>query len=400
MMLALHLESLAIVNALIVLVCGVAFLLETMIRRSDDVGRLWSMFFIGMIFALFGYIVGASQPDAWWAFAAGNGAFVGSLALVWVGARRANKRSGLVVVGIVAALVVAVGGLLHGPGHGYWTGALELFGGAAVFCGLSAVEFSRGSLARLPSARVLAVGLGIMTVYYVTRAIGFVALGPEHPLWEAVYGAATSTLIETALTALGAMTLSSIQADRFRNGSAHAAEYGTSVSIDGILNAASFRSQAESWLVRSIRSRTTLVLLVIELADLSEVNTAFGRAAGDGAIRLTGRLVLTHAPTASLVGHLSPRRFALVMELSTGDTAEAIADRIGDGVLSTPVDEQDRFRASTFKGVATTRTSGARYDDLYRAALEAVAVDKATARALAEQPQDALARPEAKLSGN
>lgn len=39
------------------------------------------------------------------------------------------------------------------------------------------------------------------------------------------------------------------------------------------------------------------------------------------------------------------------------------------------IDDQDRFRASTFRGVATTHTSGARYGDLLAAAEEAVALD-------------------------
>lgn len=388
----LDLSSLAIANAIIVLVCGIAFLLETLIRRSDEVGRLWSMFFIGMVFALFAYIVGASTEEAWWAFAAGNGAFVGSLGLIWAGARRANKRRSLLVLVLVAALATVVAGLLHGPGLGYWTGAVELFLGVALFCGLPSWEFARGELGRLPSARVLAVGLGLMTAYSATRAVGFVTLGPDNATWDALYGAATSTLIETALAALGAMTLSTIQADRFRRAAVLDADFGVRVTIDGMLTAEEFRGQAESWLLRAIRSRTTLVLLLVELADLSEVNRAFGRAAGDAAIRLTGRFALTHAPTATIVGHLSPRRFALLMELPTTDSVDAIADRIGDAVLSTPVDEQDRFRASTFRGSATTRSHGARYDDLYRAAAEAVAVDKARARALAEENYDVLGR--------
>lgn len=400
MTLTIDLSTLAIVNALIVLVCGIAFLLETIIRRSDEVGRLWSMFFVGMIFALIAYIVGASQPDAWWAFAAGNGAFVCSLGLIWAGARRANSRRAFLPLVIAAGVVTVGSGLLQGPGQGYWTGAIELFTGAALFCGLSAVEFARGALRRLPSARVLSVGLGIMTVYYATRTIGFVVLGPDDPTWDAVYGAATSTLIETALTALGAMTLSSMQADRFRKTAVLDADYGTRVTIDGIVGADDFRSQAESWLLRAIRGRTTLVLLLVELADLAEVNTAFGRAAGDAAIRLTGRLALTHAPTAALVGHLTPRRFALLMELPSNDAVEGIADRIGDAVLSTPVDEQDRFRASTFRGIATTRTYGARYDDLFRAASDAVAVDKAAARALADRGGATASPAEPKLSGN
>lgn len=399
MNLVLDHSTLVIVNGIIVLVCGVAFLLETIMRRSDEVGRLWSMFFIGMTFAMFAYVVGSAQPGAWWAFAVGNGAFVGSLGLVWAGARRANKRRSPVLAAVATAVVVAAVGLVQGPGQGFLTGAIPLFVGAALFCGLSAVEFARGLLARLPSARVLAAGLALMTVYYFTRSVGFVILGPGDPLWNLFYGPATATLIEIALAALGAMMLSSMQADRFRE-SAVNADFGVGVNIDGILASADFRAQAESWLVRSIRSRTPLVLLLVDLADLSEVNVAFGRAAGDAAIRLTGRVALAHAPTASLVGRLSGGRFALLMELPTGTSVEAIADRIGDSVLSTPVDEKDRFRASTFAGSASTRTSGARFDDLYRAAADELSVARETAHALAAEDEDAFERPEPNLSKN
>lgn len=393
MNLALELSTLSIVNALVVLVCGIAFLLETVIRRSDDVGRLWSMFFIGLVFALFAYLVGTGEPAAWWAFAGGNGAFVASLGLLWAGGRRADGRRPLLGVVLGAAVLTLAVGLLHGPGHGYWTGALALFAGAAVFCGLAASEFMRGPLGRLPSARVLAVALGVMAVYNLTRSIGYLVLGPEDPVWDAVYGAAASTLLETAVTALGAMTLSSVQAERFRRTAVRNADYGTRVTINGMLSAADFRAQADSWLTRSVRTRTVLVLLLVELADLSEVNLAFGRAAGDAAIRLTGRIALSQAPTAALVGHLSPRRFALLLELPPHDSVEAIAGRIGHAVLSTPIDEQDRFRASTFHGIATTRSSGARYDDLYGAAVDAVARDQAAGRALAEQAERAARAP-------
>lgn len=374
-MIDLDLTTLSLVNGLLVFVCGTAFLLETVLQRSDEVGRLWSMFFVALLFAVFAYLVGNFQPDAWWAFPAGNGAFAAALGLLWAGTRRANGRRALLPVPAAVSIAVLVAGLVHGPGGGYWTGAFELFLGTALFCGLGAVECFRGSLFRLPSARLLGVALAAMTGYYASRAAAFLTLGVGDPAFEMVYGASSSTLLETSLTVLGGITLSSIQADRFRR-SGIDAEFGSNVTIDGVLPAAAFRDVAESWLARSIRERTTLVLLVVEIADLSEINVAFGRAAGDAAIRLTGRLVLTHAPTSALVGYLSPRRFGLLMEPPTHDSVEAIADRIGDAVLSTPIDSQDRFRASTFRGITTTRTSGARWDDLYRAASDAVAVAK------------------------
>lgn len=376
--------TLSLVNGLLVVVCGIAFLLETVIKRSDYAGRLWSMFFVALMLALFGYIVGSLEPQAWWGFPAGNGGFLLALGLLWSGARQANRRRPIWLLVFLAGAAVVIAGLLHGPAAGYWSGAFELFLGAAVFTGLAAFEFSRGALGRLPSARMLSVVLVFMAVYYATRAVAFLVLGYQHPAFDAIYGATTSTLIEIGLTVVGAITLSSIQADRFRSSSADA-DFGTDVTIDGVLAKDPFRTMAESWLARSIRERTALVLMIVEIADLSEVNIAFGRAAGDSAIRLTGRLILAHTPTATLVGQITPRRFALLMEASPRYAPETIADRIGDAVLSTPVDSDDRFRVSTFRGIAFTHASGARYDDLLRTAAEAVAVDKAAARAIARE---------------
>jgi hypothetical protein len=49
--------TLFIVGGLVILLAGVAFLLETMLRRNDAVGRLWSVFFLSAMFALFAYVV-------------------------------------------------------------------------------------------------------------------------------------------------------------------------------------------------------------------------------------------------------------------------------------------------------------------------------------------------------
>ena len=388
------------IASLVITVTAVLFILSTILRRNDPVGRLWSVFFIGSIFSVFAMMVASSTPNAWWAFPVGHGFYVAALGMIWSGARQANRKRPLLFVPLGLGLLVTLSRFVAGPEAVTPAGSPEMFLGAAVFFAAASLECASRELKRLADGRLLAVLLAIAAVFYTARAVALASFGGDAPAFTAIFGATSASLFEIVVAIVGTFALSAVQTERFRRMSTSDADFGTQVSIDGILGRDAFRELAESWLLRSVRQRATLVLLLIELADLSEVNVAFGRAAGDSAIRLTGRLVLTHAPTSALVGHLSPRRFALLMELSTSDTVEAIADRIGDSVLSTPVDEQDRFRASTFRGIATTRTSGARFDDLYRAAADAVAVDKATARALTERDEDALARPEAKLSGN
>ncbi len=388
--------TLFIASGLVICITGVFFILETLLKRNDQVGRLWSVFYIGAIFAVFAMLVGDSGPESWWAYAIGHGFYVGALGFVWVGARVANRRrSSLIPIPVLLGLAVIVSRLAAGPDAAATSGSAEMYVGAAIFLGLAAVESARGELGRLAGGRLISILLIVAGLYDGSRAVTLLVLGADDPRFQTIFGASSSSLFEIAAAVIGTLTLSAIQGDRFRRASIAQAEFGARVAIDGVLVRETFRELAESWLMRSIRERMTLVLLLVEVADLAEVNVAFGRAAGDAALRTTGRLTLVHAPTAALIGHVSPRRYAVLMELPGNDSVEAIADRIADAVLSTPIDEQDRFRASTFCGIATTRTSGARYDDLLRAATEAVRSDRDALRASAEHARTggSLTRP-------
>src|SRR5690606_14483912 len=122
----------------------------------------------------------------------------------------------------------------------------------------------------------------LMTVYYSVRAVAFVAWGPADPAFDVAFGPATSTLLETSLVVVAAMTLSAIQSERFRGPGEWGAgsEGGGRIRVEGIVGPATFRILAESWLVRAVRERSNLVLILIDVADLAEINVAFGRAAG------------------------------------------------------------------------------------------------------------------------
>jgi GGDEF domain-containing protein len=365
--------TLFVVGGLVVLLAGISFLLETLLRRNDAVGRLWSVFYLGAMFSVFAFVVVSVDASRWWAGAIANGAYVTALGFIWSGARRANGRRALLVVPLASGVAVAVASLLPGAEAGFWAGAVEMFLGVAIMCLLSAFEFTRGEFTRLLASRVLTFLLGGMGLFYLGRTVAFLSVGPDDPVFADFFGTQVSTLVEIGLAVIGTIMLASVQGDRFAQISEDDVEIGARVRIDGIMNSRLFRELAETWLLRAVRERTTLVLLLIDVADLEAINTAFGRAAGDAAIRTTGRVVLTHAPTASLVGHLSPRRFAMLLELPANDSVDAIADRIGEAVLGATIDDRDRFRASTFRGIATTRTSGAGYSALLAAAADAVA---------------------------
>jgi len=372
------------VGGILTVICGTYFVLETLLRRNDLVGRLWSVFFIGVIFVVFSYIVTALDPAMWWAQAPANGGYAAAIGMLWSGSRAANDRRPLVVVPLAAGLVVALATLLPGVDGGNWAGSLEMFLGVSAFAGLATLELNRAELGTMLSARVLSIMLAVVSAFYLARAGGLVFLGPDDPTFEQFLGTAASTTFEICLVVVGTIALSSVQAERFGRPVGGPLNAREGARLDGILGPRAFREFAESWLLRSVRERATLVLLVIEIADLEEINIAFGRAAGDGAIRVTARVTATNAPTAALIGRLSARRFALLMNSPTNDSIEGIAHRIGDAVLNATVDDRDRFRVTTFHGVATTRTAGSRYDDLLRSAGDAVALDAAASRETAK----------------
>ncbi|MFW8745019.1 hypothetical protein, partial [Mesorhizobium japonicum] len=72
----LDITTVAAVSGLIVILCGVTFILNTTLRRNDRVGRIWSVAFVAAILETLAYTIEGLQPAAWWAVAVGNGSFV------------------------------------------------------------------------------------------------------------------------------------------------------------------------------------------------------------------------------------------------------------------------------------------------------------------------------------
>ncbi|MEO8529239.1 MAG: diguanylate cyclase [Pseudolysinimonas sp.] len=384
-MILFDVPTLYVVSTIATISAGAMFLLETLLRRNDSAGRLWSVGYFCIIFAAFASLIATSSPENWWAFAVGNGFYVTGTGLLWAGARVANRKRSLLLIVVLAGAFVAIARIMSGPDGLLHSSLASTYLGAGVFLALAGIEFGSRDLRKLTAARFLSVALTFASAFYVARSVTFVVLGPDTPAYVVLFGPATSSLLEIVATIVGTLALSSIQSDRLRIGDQIDAEFGQRVVIDGMLPPLTFREVAESWLMRAIRERKTLVMLVIEISELEEVNIAFGRGAGDAAIRATGRVTLMHAPTASVIGRLTSPRFVMLMEPPTTESVEAIADNIRDAVLATQLDAQNRFQASIFHGIATTRESGARYDDLLRAASDAVRLNAVEARARADE---------------
>jgi len=361
----LDITTVAAVSGIIVILCAVTFILNTTLRRNDRAGRIWSVAFVGAILETLAYTIEGMETSAWWAIAVGNGAFVFAVGMLWSGYRTANGRRSLWVVPLVVAVGVTLAVLLRGPDGGLWAGSFEMFVATTVFAGLGFVETLRGWLARSLNARILGIATLIMAIYYAARSVLVLVLGPDNAAFQAGFGSVPATIINLGLVVIGTTTLSLLQSERY----ARPGDLAPAVSeAEGLLGAEQFRSLAETWLRRAVRDRATIALVLVELANIDEINLAFGRTMGDSAIRLMGRLAVGDAPAASIVGRLDPRRFAVLFEMEDEDDARIVADRINSDALTSPIDDADRFRAATYIGITSTRAAGSRYEDLIETA--------------------------------
>jgi diguanylate cyclase (GGDEF)-like protein len=361
----LDITTVAAVSGIIVIICGMTFILNTTLRRNDRVGRIWSVGFVAGILETLAYTIEGMEPSAWWAIAVGNSAFVVAIGLIWSGNRAANGRGSLYAIPLVVAAGVALAVLLRGPGAGLWAGSFEMFVATTIFAALGFVETLRGWLGRSLNARILGMALLILTLYYAARSVLLLTLGYENAAFQAGFGSAAATIINLGLVVIGTVTISILQNERFkRPGLVEPSDS----EQEGLLGPEQFRMLAETWLRRAVRDRATIALVLVELANIDEINLAFGRTMGDNAIRLMGRLAVGDAPAASIVGRLNRQRFAVLFEMDDEDDARVVADRINSDALTSPIDDADRFRAATYIGITSTRAAGSRYEDLIETA--------------------------------
>ncbi len=370
-MILLDALTMTLLSGLIVTLCGVVFVFNTVLRRGHAAARLWSIAFVFGILEALAYLVYGVAPDARWALAVGNGSLAIALGMLWSGTRRANRRAAWAWLPPLVGIAVAATVPLH-PADGYWAGSVELFAATSVLAGLAAAETLRGRLRRDLNARIMTVVYVWLAVFYAARTVGALILGYDDPLFLTALGTFPTTLITVGALVVATVALSNLQLELFRDpedgddvpgsGSAYA-------EVDGVLGPRTFRSAAESWLLRSVRDRTPLVLLVADLANLEEVDVAFGRETADNAVRLLGRSAVVEAPTAALVGHLARGRYAVLLPVIADADVESVAERISIAVLDTTIDDADRFRGSVRYGIAGSRTAGARYGSLLDAAV-------------------------------
>ncbi|PJJ55622.1 diguanylate cyclase domain-containing protein [Compostimonas suwonensis] len=366
-------------STLIVSLCGVIFVFDTALRRNDAVGRAWSLAFLAGMLTTLSYIVWDFEPGAWWAVAVGNAAVVFSQVCMWTGARLYNGRSSMFWVGGLVTLVVAVSVPLSGDVPGGWAGGGYMIIGVALFAGLAGVESLRGRMRRSINATLLSAVLFIGAAYYLVRFCFFITIGPFDPVFRIYLGTESATFVSIMLVVGASFSLAFLRAGQV-SGSARRTD-DTSYSA-GALVASSFYRQGGDVVERAARRGRRLFLVIGELNNLGEINTAFGRAAGDEEIRIFAEIFRTTAPETALIGRLTANRFVVLGSAFTETMGERLVGDIESALVDAAVGVGSGLRPTARFGWATTDQTGFSLSALSSAAIERLGGGAGDGRAL------------------
>lgn len=326
--------TMSIMTALVVIVSGVTFISETLLRKDEGVGRVWALAFLAGIVTTVSYLVWALEPGAWVAVAMGNAAFVAQPGFMWLGCRRYNARS-ITVAGAsvaAAAVVTFAAVIVAGPGGGDWAGAYFYFAGVGVFALAGAVEACRGRMGAASNARVLAVVLAFQSVFFFGRIVAALGAGFDSSIFSTYFGVVATGLVTVMLTIVALVTMSVLRAGRVqlrgRSGTVMLAIGG-----DGVLEPDGLSRMLGDLAARAERNGELIGVISVRLDDLAQIATAFGNAESEMIQREWRAASCRFSPTTSFVGE--DGQGALVIGIHPASQAEAqrIATRVHRGVV-------------------------------------------------------------------
>ncbi len=314
---SLDLYSVMLMTAVVVNVSGIAFVIETLVRRDEGAGRVWALGFIAGMLTTISYMVWAVEPRAWWAVAVGNAAFTASAGFMWLGARRFNQRplTSAAIVVALTSLAAYLAVLAAGPAGGQWAGAIVMFLGIALCAGLGCAECLRGDIARSRTSYSLALVLAVQCAYLVVRTIVFVAAGPDSAVFIRWFSTTSMSFLTIALTIIALVVTSVLRAGR-ADVRGYGRPTGTAPSEDGILPHEMFVRVLGEIADRAQWRGELLAVIAVKIEDLEQISTAFGSEVARS-VRETWRLgVRRYPPSNAVVGEdgLSSLLFTILAE--------------------------------------------------------------------------------------
>jgi diguanylate cyclase (GGDEF)-like protein len=150
----------------------------------------------------------------------------------------------------------------------------------------------------------------------------------------------------------------------------------------GLLNAQTWRREAEVEVIRAVRAHAPLTLFLVGIDHFASVLDTAGRQAGDQVLKAIAGILTAELRGFDLIGRFGPERFAILMPQAGTDEARRLGERLRDHIAGEPFPIADgshagfvfRLTISIGIGVLDTKYS-----------LEALMAESESALALAHE---------------
>jgi GGDEF domain-containing protein len=315
--------------AVVVLVSGSIFILDTLLRQEVGSGKVWAVAFLGGMLTVVCRLVAGTVPDPGIAISVGDTALVASLGCVWLGCLRFNDRpilwAGLVVV--FAAIGENVITMTVGAPAGDTAGSTSLFLCAGGFTALSALESRRGALAALRNSAALTAVLAVVAAYYAVRAGVLLMDGPSGTIFTTWFNSSLTGIVAIALAIAALITATSLRSGQSRRCRA-LLEQPMGLTEDGLLVRASFTVMLRSILGRQRDVPQPVAVLALRVDDLSGIRIAFGSEVADAIMAACRVRAQAYAPTGALAGEVGPDAVVLAFPAGSVGEVRQLASRI------------------------------------------------------------------------
>ncbi|MRK00812.1 diguanylate cyclase [Aeromicrobium sp. S22] len=344
----IDLTTLLVACALALATVTTVFTITAALRHNDESNRTWVGAFAAALCAtgltaIYG--LDRSTPaavvatiDASWVFATGA---------LWAGCRLLDgRRRSLILVVLLVGLAAAAPAALGGPDPDLDVVSIVRLGLSGFFAWLAATELMRGPMRLNLNARILQTTLLVVGGWFIAAAALFAA-GEDggRP------GQASTILPFTAIFVVAAICLSALRVERSGNWWSVSVESRRQSDLP-VLAAESFREDARDRVERAALTGGQVGLVLAEISDLDELNSAFGRDAGDRALIHFTQVLRSHVPASALIGYLGAGRFAVLVDSAMSGATALVVSAVRTGLVEESLGERLEIRTGARFGTS------------------------------------------------
>lgn len=317
--------------ALVVVVAGVNFVVDSLLWRQDQPGRVWSLALTVGMGGVVGEVFWVATHLLWFVVVV-DVLYVYGWMLIWSGLRVVNGKPPQYLAAAVPAAISGATALIPQP----FSSTPGTFISAALICGASLLIVRETVIGRLRGKRYahpFTFAYAAMAAY-TGGLVLYGTLVPGADLRDPGFFAMGSYLIVIMLIVVIAVANATVlRAEAIIVDIDRARGVPWERLASGLLDADAFPLVAQEWLQRARRHDAELAMLVLELDDRRTIATAFGREEMLGILGNWHSIVRISAPPHARLAELSPTRLALLTPVGNEAEARACADVLRASLL-------------------------------------------------------------------